>query len=100
MRALQPAGMALGIVAKISLEEETLTIQKNDIFVLYTDGVTEAMNSKQEEFSEERLMTLIKQHHRLSAEKLVKKIQKEVENFRAGSEPSDDFTLLVIKRLK
>lgn len=99
-RALQPAGMALGIVAKISLEEETLTIQKNDIFVLYTDGVTEAMNSKQEEFSEERLMTLIKQHHRLSAEKLVKKIQKEVENFRAGSEPSDDFTLLVIKRLK
>ena len=100
LRALQPAGMALGIVAKISLEEETLTIQKNDIFVLYTDGVTEAMNSKQEEFSEERLMTLIKQHHRLSAEKLVKKIQNEVENFRAGSEPSDDFTLLVIKRLK
>ena len=100
VESLFPAGMALGIMSNVVLEEETVEIEPGDVVVFYTDGVTEAMNAKQKEFTETRLRDLVTRHHQSSAERLAEIIESEVAKFVAGTDPSDDFTLVVIKRFE
>ncbi|MCG8605581.1 PP2C family protein-serine/threonine phosphatase, partial [bacterium] len=99
VESILPPGIALGIMQKISLVEESSTLKPNDVIVFYTDGVTEAMNSDNEEFTEQRLIDLIRSNHHLSADALAHQIQTEVESFVGGRTASDDFTLVVLKRL-
>jgi sigma-B regulation protein RsbU (phosphoserine phosphatase) len=68
-----------------------------DILVLYTDGVTEAENSLGEEFGMERLSTLIRLGHALSADELMNHILESVTDFSRDVGFDDDATLLVVK---
>jgi sigma-B regulation protein RsbU (phosphoserine phosphatase) len=68
-----------------------------DILVLYTDGVTEAENSQGEEFGIERLSTLIRRSHTLSADGLMNHILESVTDFSRDVGFDDDVTLLVVK---
>lgn len=100
---VEVSGMALGIVpAEIfnqKIEDFTLNFQKDDILVLYTDGVTEMENKKQEEFSTDRLMRIIHKASSENAEAIVSDIFKNLNNFAEGLEPLDDQTLLLIKHI-
>ena len=69
-------GIALAVIEPIELEEKEVAVQAGDVLVLYTDGVTEAINQHDEEYGEDRLIQLIKDQHDLSAEALIKKIGK------------------------
>lgn len=94
---LEADGIALGAIDEIELEEKELSVEEGDVLVLYTDGVTESINSQEEEFGEERLIELIKEQHEQSAHELMQTIEKRVMAF-AGDEPQfDDFTLMVVK---
>ena len=68
-----------------------------DILVLYTDGVTEAENSLGEEFGMERLSTLIRRGHMLSADRLMNYILESVTDFCRDVGFNDDLTILVVK---
>lgn len=95
---LKKGGMILGVMqTMIPYVSETIQLFENDSIILFTDGITEAMNLKWEEFSDERLETLALQHSHLNASDLLSVIRKNVEDFTLSAEQSDDITSMVIK---
>ena len=88
-------GTPLGIVADWKYEEGVFPLSSGDRLVLYTDGLTEAMNSDQQEFGERRLLELCSTNIALSAAELLTVIRKDVVSFCDGNF-QDDFTLVVV----
>ena len=66
---------------------------------MYTDGVSEAMNQDNEQFTEERLEGILKKSTNLSAKEIIRQVQKELETHTQATPQSDDITLLVLKAL-
>ncbi|MEW6508010.1 MAG: PP2C family protein-serine/threonine phosphatase [Bacteroidota bacterium] len=102
-RLLLSKGMALGLeegsLFTSTLNEETIEIKAGDIFVLYTDGCTEAMNEKHDQFGEEKLISLIESNRNLTAKDLVNLVIKDVRKFVDNYPQHDDMTIVVLKRL-
>jgi len=92
---LKEGGTPLGIFPDRKYEDAGLQIESGDRLVLYTDGLTEAMNSDEQEFGEQRLLNLGSRKIALGASELVAAIKKEVVGFCNGSF-QDDFTLVVV----
>jgi transposase len=67
------------------------------MIVIYTDGITEAMNPSREQFGEARLLAAIKRYGYLSAQEFATALDKEITDFTAGALQNDDITLVVIK---
>jgi len=97
IQLLEADGIALGVLDDIELEEKKASLEEGDVIVLYTDGVTEAMNVQDEEFGEERLIRLILDNHTSSANELSRKIKDVVMEFAGEVSQFDDFTLMVVK---
>jgi sigma-B regulation protein RsbU (phosphoserine phosphatase) len=94
---LKAQGIALGVIDGIKLEEAEIQLEKDDIITLFTDGVTEAINEKEEQFGQQRLLKIIQENCNLPARDIVKKIQEEVTKFSGGQPQFDDITLMIIK---
>jgi sigma-B regulation protein RsbU (phosphoserine phosphatase) len=94
---LRARGVALGAMEEIELEERTLELAHGDVVVFYTDGVTEAVDAHEQQFGEERLLSLMKEHHQLSAAALVERIKASVLAFCGEVPQYDDITLMVLK---
>jgi len=100
-RPVPSEGMALGMVEpewfEEILEETRTTFHPGDLFLLYTDGITERTNRDGTEFSRSRLITALRPGHDETAEAVKEAILRSVRTF-AGEEPaSDDETLLVVR---
>lgn len=102
-QVLAPSGMVVGlkldggeIFARV-LEEVSLPLGTDDVVVLYTDGISEAMNPAGEEFGEARLCSLVEQHSHLRPDDLRERILRDIEGFTAGAPQHDDMTMLVLK---
>lgn len=91
------AGMVLGIVDEFSYAEQTVTLEPGDGVLLYTDGVTEAMNARQEIFTEERLCRCLGPQAGRDAQTLVEMVLEAVRSHSQGAEQSDDITLLGLR---
>jgi sigma-B regulation protein RsbU (phosphoserine phosphatase) len=91
--------MAIGIFGDFEYQEETLQLEHGDTLLLYTDGVTEAINPSEEEFKEERLEETLKKSANQSCQQIIDTIKADVKTFADGAEQSDDITLLALKRL-
>lgn len=95
---LNVGGMILGVMkTDIPYRYESINLQKDDIVVMFTDGISEAMNRTGEEFSDDRLENIVKNISDKSAKEIVNIIQSEVQSFIKGAPQSDDITLMVIK---
>jgi sigma-B regulation protein RsbU (phosphoserine phosphatase) len=92
---LKEGGTPLGIFPDRKYEDAGLQLEPGDRLVLYTDGLTEAMNSDEQEFGELRLVELGSRNIALSASEMLAAIRKEVVSFCNGSF-QDDFTLVVV----
>ena len=79
------------------LEEETLPIADGDLFVFFTDGITEAMNAGDDCFGEQRLAQLIEQHADLPSEELRERILREIEAFVGDAPQHDDMTMILLR---
>jgi len=90
-------GMPLGVFDDAKFGQRQLDLKPGETLLVYTDGVTEAMNPKRELFGEERLKGAIQGQSGLSPEKLTQRVVAEVARFASGAEPSDDITLLAIR---
>ena len=91
--------MAIGIFGDFKYQEETLQLEHGDTLLLYTDGVTEAINPNEEEFKEERLEETLQKSTNQSCQQIIDTIKANVKTFADGAEQSDDITLLALKRL-
>jgi sigma-B regulation protein RsbU (phosphoserine phosphatase) len=96
---LEAKGIALGIMPDMNFEEKEITLRQGDILVLFTDGVTEAVNRRNEMFGQERLAKLVVENKNLSAKELINKIEQSVLEFGEGQPQFDDLTLLAVKVL-
>jgi sigma-B regulation protein RsbU (phosphoserine phosphatase) len=95
---LQTGGIILGVMKTfIPYVSETVKLFSGDVLILFTDGITEAMNKQGEEFSDKALETLALSISDKSSQEVVNKIQQEVQKFAEGTTQSDDMTLVVIK---
>ena len=94
---LKEGGIVVGILPEVTFEEKTIDFPPDSILVVYSDGITEAMDSDEQEFGEERLIDLIKTNKKLSASDLIKLIIKTVNTHAGNAEQMDDMTLVIIK---
>ena len=99
IRRLDRGSLALGFLPDHTYQEATLTLAPGDLLLLYSDGIPEAMNTAREQYGEERLIALLKSHSAGSAEALVNHIVEAVQDHVGTAPPSDDMTLLVVRRV-
>jgi sigma-B regulation protein RsbU (phosphoserine phosphatase) len=91
-------GMALGVVLGVDLEQRESRMAPGDLLLLYTDGVTDALNSSTEEFGLDRLCAVVKAHQTESAADIVRSINQAVDEFVGDTPQFDDLTLMILKR--
>jgi serine phosphatase RsbU (regulator of sigma subunit) len=103
VKILAPDGLVLGL--KIDngemfsrlLKEDTLALGPGDLFMLFTDGISEAMSPTDEYFGEGRLGSLIEEHCHLPFEELRERILREIRAFVGSASQQDDMTMLLLK---
>jgi phosphoserine phosphatase RsbU/P len=94
-----PGALPLGIFPDAVFREVAVEVPPKTTLVLYSDGLTEAFNAKEEFFGEERLLALLPKLAGVSAEAAGKRIIREVEEFLGGERPGDDLSLAILRRL-
>ncbi|MBI5417376.1 SpoIIE family protein phosphatase [Candidatus Poribacteria bacterium] len=96
---LSTGNLFLGSFPGVPYSEKTIKLNKNDMLILYTDGIVEAHNEAKELFGEERFIEFIKANRALSAKDLVNKIYEEIKKFIGKCSQQDDITLIILKAL-
>jgi serine phosphatase RsbU (regulator of sigma subunit) len=89
--------MVAGMMDCIPMQLGETKMQKGDVIVLYTDGMTEAENDNDEMFGEERLEELLNKYSNLSAPEMCKRLFEDVHTFHAGRPQLDDMTMFIMK---
>ncbi|MCX5715469.1 MAG: CHASE2 domain-containing protein [Candidatus Omnitrophica bacterium] len=89
-------GLPLGLMDS-QYSEEKLSFDKEDIFVFYTDGVTEAMNLKSDMYGRHRLAAVVEKNRNSSSKELIKAIEKDLRKFEPELKQHDDITIIVVK---
>jgi sigma-B regulation protein RsbU (phosphoserine phosphatase) len=103
-QVLTPSGMVVGLrIPGASekfdelLEEHRVSLDVGDVIVLYTDGITEAMNPGNDLFGESRLGRIVEEHGHLASGELRERILREIEAFVGGADQHDDMTMILLK---
>ena len=102
-QVLVPDGLVLGLklddgqIFDRLLVEQTTPLDAGDLYVLFTDGISEAMNADDDCFGEARLARLLEEHADLPADELRERILRDVEAFAGGAPQHDDMTMILLK---
>jgi sigma-B regulation protein RsbU (phosphoserine phosphatase) len=96
-RALEVTGIALGVVEGMKYEERQIDLLPGDILVLYTDGVNEAINDREEQYGLARLCRTVRGSRDLSAQGILDAILKDIALFAGDQAQFDDITMIVLK---
>lgn len=94
---LEPTGAAIGLVEDIHLQSRSASLRPGDILLLYTDGVTEAMNPSREQFGPDRLADSIQRSVALSAGEIVQSVRRDLQAFTTGRPLVDDTTIVACR---
>lgn len=100
VRDTEPLGMFVGFEPDISrfIGEEKIRLEPGDVMVLYTDGVTEAVDQRGREFGLQRLCDLVRKNHQLSSAQILENLLSELYAFIGQARIHDDISLMVIKQ--
>lgn len=99
MRELPATGLLLGVMPESIYSVEQINLQAGELLLIYTDGITEAMDEDGQEYGLDRLKTLIRDHHHLDTLDIMEKIIYDIKSHTQKAPQSDDITLLLIKKL-
>lgn len=94
---LKPTGAAIGLVENFSFGIEQTALASGDVLLLYTDGLTEAMNAQDEEYGEQRLVDLLRRNHGLPPQALLHQLRHALRDFTGKVKLQDDFTMIAAK---
>ncbi len=100
---LNPTGFPVGIqlpdinLFDKTIESDSIRLREDDILVLYTDGITEAMNNKRELYRDERFLSAIRRDAHMDVGEFVKSIQGDIAAFTQGAPQNDDITFVAVK---
>jgi sigma-B regulation protein RsbU (phosphoserine phosphatase) len=97
IQELSTGGTVLGLFPQVKYEEATVDLRPGDVLVVFTDGVSEALNRKDEEFGEERLKELLRRVVELPAPEISAAISAELKNWMQDVPQHDDLTFIVMK---
>jgi Serine phosphatase RsbU, regulator of sigma subunit len=101
VQIVNPTGLALGLDAGLkfsqSIEEVTIEYQPGDLFIFYTDGLTEAMNTQKAQFGEDRLSRVVEHLASGTASEIMEGVFAEIKSFVGKTKQHDDMTIVVIK---
>jgi sigma-B regulation protein RsbU (phosphoserine phosphatase) len=93
----EPTSLLVGAFEQASYESGRVTLQPGDTILLYTDGVTDATDSSDDEFTPARLEAAIDANRGAGAEHIVRHVLSELRGFTGGANQSDDITLLAVR---
>ena len=96
---LEATGQLLGPFPNESFKTESVLMKKDDILLLYTDGISEATNEAGDFFGDDRVIRRLKDNRERSAKDITRAILEDVQIFNASGTQSDDKTLVAIKRI-
>ena len=94
---LVAGGVVLGAFEWATYEEGGVSLDRGDLLLLYSDGITEAQNARGEEYGEERLTAFARANRRLAADELRAVIFREIDTWTGGRERDDDQTVVILK---
>jgi sigma-B regulation protein RsbU (phosphoserine phosphatase) len=103
VKILVPDGMVVGLkldngeMFERHLVEETIPLQPGDLYLLFTDGISEAMNAHDDLFGESRLGRLVESHAGLPSEELRERVLREIAAFVGDAPQHDDMTMILLK---
>ncbi|HRE40384.1 MAG TPA: SpoIIE family protein phosphatase [Ignavibacteria bacterium] len=102
-REIKPSGIAIGLskngLFENSLNSETIKMNSGDLLLLYTDGLNEAMNNKNQQFGMENIQSVMYYYSDKSADEIKNVIVSNVKLFRGNQNPNDDISFVILKRL-
>ncbi|HEX4346828.1 MAG TPA: PP2C family protein-serine/threonine phosphatase [Vicinamibacterales bacterium] len=102
-RILAPDGLVVGLKIdngerfEALLQEETIRLRPGDVYLFFTDGITEAMNAADDFYGDPRLARLVEQHADLPAEELRERVLRDIAVFVGDAPQHDDMTMILLK---
>jgi sigma-B regulation protein RsbU (phosphoserine phosphatase) len=87
----------VGLIPEAEFQASSVTLEADDTLVMFSDGVTEAMNPAEEMFGTERLREALAGKHGASLEQLQKVVLNSLDKFASGADQADDITLLIVR---
>lgn len=96
---LEVGGIVIGLLEQFPFQQAALTLEPGDVLVLYTDGVSEAMDLENEEWGETRMIEAIQCCSELDAAEMIERVMAAAATFTAGARQHDDMTLVILKLL-
>jgi sigma-B regulation protein RsbU (phosphoserine phosphatase) len=97
-RQIDSEGVPIGIDAEWDYPQTTFRVEKDDLLIFYTDGITEAMNIKDQQFGFERLKQVIAENGDDEPAALKKKIFAAIDEFVGSASQHDDETLIIVRK--
>jgi serine phosphatase RsbU (regulator of sigma subunit) len=103
LRILAPDGLVLGLkidkgeLFERLLQEETISIHTGDLYLFFTDGISEAMNEANDLFGETRLAELVEEHAHLPSDQLRERVLREIAAFVGTAPQHDDMTMILLR---
>jgi phosphoserine phosphatase RsbU/P len=99
-KRLKTGGIPLGMLPEFGFEEESVPLEEDSTLVIYSDGVTEAMNAEEEQFGDDRIAAVLDEHKHAPASEIIDHLVAAVKKHAAGHPQSDDITVVVMRRKK
>jgi sigma-B regulation protein RsbU (phosphoserine phosphatase) len=97
VRRLDKGGLILGLFEHATYDQETITLQPGDLVVVFSDGVSEALDPEGAEFGEDRILECLLAHRALDPPQMLEALTGAVHRFAAGATQSDDVTALIVR---
>ncbi len=94
---LDAPGLPIGVELSATYEDKTISVEKGDSLVFYTDGIPEARSREKQEYSDTRFRNHLRQSCQKSAREMVDLVKKDIDHFSSGAEQHDDQTIIVMK---
>ena len=92
---LESGGCPIGLFQDVEYEESSVRVDPGDLFAVYTDGITDALNTKDEDFGEARLRQVLSRNRNRPSEDILEQILASVRDFSLGAEQFDDQTAVI-----
>ncbi len=97
LKQLEEGGTVIGLIAAARYRQATVSIEPGDLLIVFSDGIVESANPKDDEYGERRLADVVKENFAKDVEEIRAGILRSVEQFAAGVPPADDLTFLVVR---